>query len=66
MAAASHKRAAAATASGRFKDEIVPVKTLWKDPKSGGQLLIQLGRLLLLSASQVWSSCLSKDHPYDQ
>eukprot|EP00891_Asterochloris_glomerata_P004688 jgi/Astpho2/4688/Aster-00248 len=35
MAATSHKRAAAATASGRFKDEIVPVKTLWKDPKSG-------------------------------
>lgn len=35
MAASSHKRAAAATASGRFKDEIVPVKTLWKDPKSG-------------------------------
>lgn len=38
MAATSHKRAAAATASGRFKDEIVPVKTLWKDPKSGGLL----------------------------
>lgn len=31
MAARSHKRAAAARASGRFKDEIVPVKTVWKD-----------------------------------
>jgi len=31
MAARSHKRAAAARASGRFKDEIVPVKTVLKD-----------------------------------
>ena len=57
MAASSHKRAAAATASGRFKDEIVPVKTLWKDPKSGGQLLIWrvdvVHLLLLLCSSSV-------------
>ena len=30
MAARSHKRAGDARASGRFKDEIVPVKTVWK------------------------------------
>jgi acetyl-CoA acyltransferase 1 len=35
MAARSHARAAAATNSGRFRDEIVPVKTTWKDPKTG-------------------------------
>ncbi len=34
MAARSHRRAAAAQASGRFADEIVPVKTMWKDPKT--------------------------------
>lgn len=34
LAARSHKRAAAARGSGRFKDEIVPVKTIWKDPKT--------------------------------
>ena len=67
MAAQSHKRAAAATASGRFKDEIVPVKTLWKDPKSGGQLSILwavLAHLLLLpySSSVVFTPV--KDHPY--
>ncbi|KAL3531138.1 hypothetical protein ACH5RR_010460 [Cinchona calisaya] len=31
----SHKRAAAATASGKFKDEIIPVFTKIKDPKTG-------------------------------
>ncbi len=31
MAARSHNRAAQARASGRFKDEIVPVKTILKD-----------------------------------
>ncbi|XP_072993568.1 3-ketoacyl-CoA thiolase 2, peroxisomal-like isoform X2 [Typha latifolia] len=31
----SHKRAAAATAAGKFKDEIVPVTTKIVDPKSG-------------------------------
>ena len=35
FAAASHRKAAAARASGRFKDEIVPVHTILKDPKSG-------------------------------
>ena len=34
LAARSHKRAAAARSSGRFRDEIVPVKTMWKDPKT--------------------------------
>jgi acetyl-CoA acetyltransferase len=34
MAARSHARAAAAQASGRFNDEIVPVHTTWKDPKT--------------------------------
>ena len=42
MAARSHKRAAEARASGRFKDEIVPVKTILKDKEvrchpQGGQ-----------------------------
>ncbi|OIW20690.1 hypothetical protein TanjilG_21016 [Lupinus angustifolius] len=31
----SHRRAAAATAAGRFKDEIVPVSTKIVDPKTG-------------------------------
>ncbi|CAO2047014.1 unnamed protein product [Urochloa humidicola] len=34
-AADSHRRAAAATASGKFKDEIVPVPTKIVDPKTG-------------------------------
>lgn len=34
LAARSHARAAAAQASGRFNDEIVPVHTIWKDPKT--------------------------------
>jgi len=34
-AAESHRRAAAATASGKFKDEIVPVPTKIVDPKTG-------------------------------
>ena len=33
----SHKKAAAATASGRFKDEIVPVHTKLVDPKTGDE-----------------------------
>ncbi|KAI4346129.1 hypothetical protein L6164_013207 [Bauhinia variegata] len=33
----SHKRAAAATASGKFKDEIVPVPTKIVDPNSGDE-----------------------------
>ena len=35
LAARSHNRAAAATKAGKFKAEIVPVTTTWKDPKSG-------------------------------
>ncbi|XP_023006261.1 3-ketoacyl-CoA thiolase 2, peroxisomal-like [Cucurbita maxima] len=31
----SHRKAAAATASGRFKDEIIPVSTKLVDPKTG-------------------------------
>ncbi|KAF8691743.1 hypothetical protein HU200_040135 [Digitaria exilis] len=34
-AAESHRRAASATASGKFKDEIVPVPTKIVDPKTG-------------------------------
>ncbi|KAJ4744565.1 peroxisomal 3-ketoacyl-CoA thiolase 3 [Rhynchospora pubera] len=33
----SHRRAAAATASGKFKDEIVPVATKIVDPKTGDE-----------------------------
>ncbi|GAB4821728.1 hypothetical protein N2152v2_008774 [Parachlorella kessleri] len=35
FAADSHAKAAAAQAAGRFKDEIVPVETVLKDPKTG-------------------------------
>mmetsp|Transcript_6669 Transcript_6669/g.18501 ORF Transcript_6669/g.18501 Transcript_6669/m.18501 type:complete len:462 (+) Transcript_6669:78-1463(+) len=35
FAVASHKKAAAARAAGKFKDEIVPVRTTVKDPKTG-------------------------------
>jgi acetyl-CoA acyltransferase 1 len=35
FAVASHKKAAAARAAGKFKDEIVPVHTVLKDPKTG-------------------------------
>jgi len=43
FAVASHKKAAAARAAGKFKDEIVPVQTVLKDPKSGEEksVLIQ-------------------------
>ncbi|XP_041002997.1 3-ketoacyl CoA thiolase 1, peroxisomal-like [Juglans microcarpa x Juglans regia] len=33
----SHRRAAAASASGKFKDEIIPVYTKVVDPKTGGE-----------------------------
>ncbi|KAK3206643.1 hypothetical protein Dsin_020689 [Dipteronia sinensis] len=33
----SHRRAAAATASGKFKDEIIPVSTKIVDPKTGSE-----------------------------
>lgn len=36
VAAASHAKAAAARAAGKFKKEIVPVKTKWIDPNTGG------------------------------
>lgn len=35
FAAASHAKAAAARAAGKFKNEIVPVETVLKDPKTG-------------------------------
>ncbi|CAG8534498.1 4268_t:CDS:2 [Ambispora gerdemannii] len=35
FSAESHRRAAAAQEAGLFKEEIVPVKTRWTDPKSG-------------------------------
>ena len=35
FAAKSHAKAAAAQAAGKFKDEIVPVPTVLKDPKTG-------------------------------
>ncbi|KIY92728.1 acetyl-CoA acyltransferase 1 [Monoraphidium neglectum] len=37
FAAASHRKAAAAQAGGKFKDEIVPVSTKVKDPKTGAE-----------------------------
>lgn len=49
----SHRKAAAATASGKFKDEIIPVKT--KVPSLGFSLvaLSSLSLLSLLSLSLV-------------
>nr|XP_043631059.1 3-ketoacyl-CoA thiolase 2, peroxisomal-like [Erigeron canadensis] len=38
----SHKKAAAATASGRFKDEIVPIKTKVVDPKTGEERVVTI------------------------
>jgi len=37
FAAASHRKAAAARAAGRFRDEIVPVRTVVRDPKTGDE-----------------------------
>lgn len=42
FAMSSHKKAAAAQAAGRFKDEIVPVKTKVKDPKTGSETEVTL------------------------
>lgn len=39
-AVVSHHRAAAATASGRFEDEIVPVETRFLDPKTGEETAV--------------------------
>lgn len=36
FAARSHALAAAAQATGKFREEIVPVPTVQKDPKTGG------------------------------
>ena len=33
-AARSHQRAAAAWAAGKFDSQVVPVDTVWKDPKT--------------------------------
>ena len=52
LAARSHNRAAAAQASGRFADEIVPVKTTWKDPKTVRALSSHL-----LCSSWCWCMC---------
>jgi acetyl-CoA acyltransferase 1 len=41
-AVVSHKRAAAATASGKFKDEIIPVSTKIVDPKTGEEKQITI------------------------
>ncbi|KAF5452173.1 hypothetical protein F2P56_027201 [Juglans regia] len=38
----SHRRAAAATASGKFKDEIIPVPTKIVDPKSGEEKPVKI------------------------
>ncbi|KAL6526643.1 3-ketoacyl-CoA thiolase 2, peroxisomal [Orobanche gracilis] len=38
----SHRKAAAATASGKFKDEIIPVKTKVVDPKSGDEKAVTI------------------------
>ncbi|XP_022865007.1 3-ketoacyl-CoA thiolase 2, peroxisomal-like [Olea europaea var. sylvestris] len=41
-AVTSHKRAAAANASGKFKDEIIPVSTKIVDPENGEEKLIAI------------------------
>lgn len=41
FAARSHRLAAAAQAAGKFRDEIVPVATVLKDPKSGERRMQQ-------------------------
>ncbi|GAU30508.1 hypothetical protein TSUD_18880 [Trifolium subterraneum] len=38
----SHRRAAAATASGKFKDEIIPVTTTIVDPKTGDEKTVTI------------------------
>lgn len=38
----SHKKAAAATASGKFKDEIIPVATRIVDPKTGDETAVTI------------------------
>ncbi len=62
----SHALAAAAQAAGKFKDEIVPVQTVLKDPKTGEGLCHSLVRSAGLPATQQnvqaimsWKSCIS-------
>lgn len=40
FAARSYNLADAAQKAGKFKDEIVPVRTKWVDPKSGDEKII--------------------------
>eukprot|EP01084_Bolivina_argentea_P054728 100362_1 len=40
----SQKRAAAATANGKFAQEIVPITTQWKDPKTGKKKTITVNK----------------------
>mmetsp|Transcript_2528 Transcript_2528/g.6728 ORF Transcript_2528/g.6728 Transcript_2528/m.6728 type:complete len:465 (-) Transcript_2528:413-1807(-) len=42
FAVASHRKAAAAQAAGKFKDEIVPVQTKMVDPKSGEEKAVTI------------------------
>lgn len=44
VAAASHAKAAAAQAAGRFRDEIVPVTTKLQDPKSGEEHVVTVSQ----------------------
>ena len=63
MAARSHARAAKARATGRFKDEIVPVKTIIKDKEVRSHLVVRVvGLLETLSTHQEggsprWQGC---------
>lgn len=43
FAAASHRKAAAAQAAGKFAAEIVPVRTKVKDPKTGAEQQVRRG-----------------------
>ena len=60
MAARSHARAAKARASGRFKDEIVPVKTTIKDkevrtaPRLAGVLTIVRAKGDAVASFSLW------------
>jgi acetyl-CoA acyltransferase 1 len=51
FAAASHRKAAAAQAAGKFQAEIVPVHTKIKDPKSGSEQ--QVGFICLSAGFQL-------------
>ena len=53
LAVRSHARAAAATKTGKFKDEIVPMKAQWKDPKSGEEKEVGAAE----SECRMWARC---------